>query len=244
MHIDPDDLALLAIGEEDAAARAHVGTCEQCSRELASLVAVSDLLVLAGPRATGAAPSHLWAGIEAAVRAEPQAGGHPTDELGARRDAPRSSAARSRRGLPLPVSLLSAAAAGAVVALAGSAVLGDTDPEPAVDVVVASAELEALSDTVVPASAEVVERGGQRVLQVRADGIPSVEDGYLEVWLLSPDASGMVTVGLLESGVQEFVLPASLSTQSFPVVDVSLEHFDGDPTHSGESLWRGPLAGT
>lgn len=119
--------------------------------------------------------------------------------------------------------------------------LADGEEPLTTDTLVASAELEALDDTVQPAAAEIVERGGSRVLVVDAGDVPDIEDGYLEVWLLAPDASGMVTVGLLEPGQTEFVLPANLSTDDFPVVDVSVEHYDGDPTHSGNSLWRGSI---
>lgn len=108
--------------------------------------------------------------------------------------------------------------------------------------VLASVQLEPLDDSVSPGTAQIVERDGQRVLEVEAGPLPEVSDGYLEVWLLDPDASGMVTIGLLDQGDQRFVLPEGLSTDTFDVLDVSVEHYDGDPSHSGESLWRGPIA--
>jgi len=41
--------------------------------------------------------------------------------------------------------------------------------------------------------------------------------------------------------VQEFSLPGGMDMESFPVVDISLEQFDGDVTHSTDSVVRGVL---
>jgi anti-sigma-K factor RskA len=61
--------------------------------------------------------------------------------------------------------------------------------------------------------------------------------------MLSPDADAMVSVGVLGAGsVNEFPLPTGMDMQAFPVVDISVEQFDGDVTHSGDSLVRGTLA--
>jgi hypothetical protein len=38
-----------------------------------------------------------------------------------------------------------------------------------------------------------------------------------------------------------FTLPAGLDLNQFPVVDISLEHFDGDTSHSADSILRGKL---
>ena len=65
-------------------------------------------------------------------------------------------------------------------------------------------------------------------------------DGYLEVWMLAPDVSGLISLGpVREDGL--YRLPDGFNPATMPVVDVSLEHFDGDPTHSGNSLVRGQL---
>jgi anti-sigma-K factor RskA len=60
--------------------------------------------------------------------------------------------------------------------------------------------------------------------------------------MLSPEADSMVSIGVLGQGsVNEFPLPAGMDMQAFPVVDISVEQFDGDVTHSGDSLVRGML---
>ena len=46
---------------------------------------------------------------------------------------------------------------------------------------------------------------------------------------------------VLDGAEGRFDVPDGLDLAEFPVVDVSEEHFDGDPSHSGDSVVRGPL---
>lgn len=237
MHLDPDDLALQAIGEGSAQQRAHVDECLACRADVESLALISDT-ALSGGRMAIRPSAHVWASIESAIQQDVSA----PDPREAARPGTRSTAEHRRpRRTFSAVSLLGAAAAGAVVALALTTIIGEGDPSDT-GPTLASVELEALSESVSPGTAHIVERDGQRVLQVEAGELPDMADGYLEVWLMQPDDTGMVTLGLLEQGDQQFLLPESLSVSTFGVVDVSVERFDGDPAHSGESLWRGPIA--
>lgn len=253
MHIDADALALVALGEGDPQERAHAQQCPKCRSELESLGDVSRIIVGAGPMPLRP-PERVWAAIESAIQQEVQAQlvtaatgsgrvwRRPADEAPAPVERSRierlrtASAKRRFTGR----SMLGAAAAGAVLAWLGATMLdgiqGAEDRS-----VLASIRLESLDDSVPPGAAQIVERDGQRMLEVEAGRLPEVADGYLQVWLLQQDAPGMVTVGLLDQGDQWFVLPEGLSTGTFDVVDVSVEHDDGDPSHSGESLWRGPI---
>ncbi len=251
MHVDPDDLALMAIGEGSAQQRAHVDECSACRADVQSVALMSYIVVSGGPMPVRP-PGHVWAAIESAIR---QGESEHIQEA----PAPESRPDRSVDEVPIPVrsvgstaehrsprrtfsaGLLGAAAAGAVAAVLGTTIIGGDDPSDTGSAL-ASVELEALNESVSPGAAQIVERDGQRVLQVEAGKLPTVDDSYLEVWLLQPDDTGMVTLGLLEQGDQEFLLPEGLSTSAFGVVDVSVERFDGDPAHSGESLWRGPIA--
>ena len=82
---------------------------------------------------------------------------------------------------------------------------------------------------------------GGDVLAVDVRGLPTT-DGYFEVWLLAPDASSMIAIGTLgvgDTGV--FPLPPGVSLTDYPIVDVSDEAYDGDPTHSTDSVVRGTL---
>jgi anti-sigma-K factor RskA len=69
-------------------------------------------------------------------------------------------------------------------------------------------------------------------------------DGLREVWLLRADASGLVSLGLLDGATGRFSIPAGIDLAEFPVVDVSAEPADGNPGHSGDSIVRGTLSGT
>ena len=72
--------------------------------------------------------------------------------------------------------------------------------------------------------------------------LPAVEDGYYEVWMATADAGTMVAIGTLNPGEEAVLtLPAGMQTADFPLVDVSLEHYDGDPSHSAVSVVRGLL---
>lgn len=152
-------------------------------------------------------------------------------------DAVRRGSRRRRFGIG--ALLAASAASAAVAALVVGVVVTQLGAEPrATDV--ASAVLEPLGPDVTAASAEVIEVDGQRLLVVDADALPEV-DGYLDVWLLDENAQQMVSIGVMDRESTRLTLPAGLDLGTFPIVDVSIEPFDGDPTHSGNSLWRGAL---
>ncbi|WP_424346698.1 anti-sigma factor domain-containing protein [Kocuria sp. CH-021] len=158
-------------------------------------------------------------------------GGATVVDLDARRSRPR-------RGVPYP---LAAAAAAAALFVGGISVWGaqrvGLEPDPTV---LATAELEPLAGYTARGSAEVDERpDGTRQLVVRTD--PADVNGFKEVWLLAPDAQRMVSLGVMAGDEAVFVLPENLDVGEFPVVDVSNEPIDGDPTHSGDSIVRGVL---
>ncbi len=263
MHINDSDLALLALGEPSEPNVRHLESCAQCRSEVESLSTVSKIMVDGGPM-RGKAPAHLWTAIEAAVAVDVQAtpdDPQPTD-IATRRSSRDGAALADRRFTAL--SMLAAAAVGAGVMWIGTSLASDDGLQPGQEVVsggettnpddaepgqdevgdpeiIAMADLAALEETVSPATAEIIERDGQRVLRVDTRSLPEVEDGYLQVWMLEDEVAGMVTIGALTASNEEFVLPDGLSTDTFTTVDVSVEHYDGNPEHSGESLWRGAI---
>lgn len=170
-------------------------------------------------------PSRVWEAIRAEV--EQDEGRHH-----------RPSAA-PRRGPGRLSPLLLAAAAGAGLMYAGVQLMG-SDGAPR-ETVVATGELRPVAGEQRLGEAEVLDRDGRRVLRVDLDELPDSRDGYLEVWLLKPDVSGLVTLGVLDAANEEFLLPAGLDLGEFPVVDISVEHLDGDPGHGGDSLVRGQV---
>ena len=84
---------------------------------------------------------------------------------------------------------------------------------------------------------------GERSIVVNLDAqVPSSE--VREVWLIRSDASGLVSLGLLDGSSGRFVVPDGIDVDEFTLVDVSAEPIDGDPAHSGDSIVRGELRST
>jgi hypothetical protein len=79
--------------------------------------------------------------------------------------------------------------------------------------------------------------------------LPDLESGdpnsIYEVWMIDTDVVGMISVGNLTTTGGETAridLPDTIDHSAFPVIDISVEPLDGDPTHSGQSVLRGVLA--
>ena len=71
--------------------------------------------------------------------------------------------------------------------------------------------------------------------------LPPLHDGaFYEVWLLDQDAETLVSLGALRSG-GTLALPPDADLRATPLLDVSVEEADGDPSHSGRSVLRGEL---
>jgi anti-sigma-K factor RskA len=255
-HCTPEQLALAALREPlPDADTTHLATCERCRDEVASLQRAVDALAvpeLASPGAPVAPPPRVWESIAAAtgVSAVPradvlaaagddrlQAPAAPATERPAATDA-SVLPLRSRRRFALLAA--AAAVAGAVVGAGAVAVLDRDAPTPNA-VPVAAVDLDPLADSDASGHASVIERpDGTRVLEVdlRADDL---EDRYYEVWLIDEAVHDMVPLGVTRSGTVDFELPDGLDLGRFPVVDVSVEPLDGNPTHSGISVARGVL---
>jgi hypothetical protein len=242
-HCTPEQLALAALREplpaDDAA---HLDSCERCRAEVASLQRAVDALAvpqLAAPVASVPPPPRVWDAITAATGVSATAAA--PEVVAAPPAAPEVAEAtvlpfRSRRRPWLLVA--AAAVAGAVIGAGAVAVLDNRDDDG--DPVVAVA-LDPLADNDASGRAEVIVRDdGSRVVQVDLDA-PALDDGYYEVWLIDSQVVGMVPLGVVLPGTQEFELPADLDLEQFPIVDVSVEPLDGVPTHSGVSVARGEL---
>ncbi len=88
-------------------------------------------------------------------------------------------------------------------------------------------------------SAELVEHDGHLELHVHTAGLEA-GDGYLELWMIDPTVSKLVSLGPLRDD-EVYVLPSGVDPAEYPIVDVSAEPVDGNPAHSGASLLRGEL---
>ncbi len=245
-HCTPETLALAALREplaqDDAA---HLGRCAACQGEVSSLQRSVDTLAVpefAASVAPVTPPPAVWGAIAAAtgvrVAPRPEAAAPsvpeapppaPPREGVVRELRPR----RSRVLLAMAASLLVGAGIGA-----GAVALATRDDD---GTAVVAADLQPLDDRGAAGGAEVVAAGNREQLRVELTA-PELEDGYYEVWLLEPGAQEMFSIGVLRSGTTTTLdLPPGIDLDAFPIVDVSVERLDGDPTHSGVSVARGVL---
>jgi anti-sigma-K factor RskA len=228
-HLDPDRLVLLALSEPpDPAETDHLADCPGCRHDLDALRTVAelgaegqDLGHLPPP------PERVWQGIEAHLAtAESPAPVRPI---------------RAGRPRPRWLTPVLAAAAAAVLAVAGTVAVDRIGQRAPVETVTARATLRPLAT--VPADAN----GTVRVLsdgQMRVDvrNLP-LTTGFHEVWLIDPDhPTRMIAIGNL-ADVPDSTLPVppGIDMNRYRLVDISDEPHDGDATHSGRSLLRGTL---
>jgi hypothetical protein len=143
-----------------------------------------------------------------------------------------------------------AAAAGIVVGgaavwtaytLLGQGPEATPSPTPTQGVVIAQAPLQPLASYTASGEAlvEKLPDGTRQLVVQLSDGKIS---GFREVWVISPDLSKLVSLGVLDSEPGIFAIPEGLDLAKYPIVDVSNEPFDGNPAHSSDSIARGQLA--
>ncbi|MET1066134.1 MAG: anti-sigma factor [Arthrobacter sp.] len=264
-HIDPESLSLLALGEvlgEDAAD--HLRLCPSCAAEYSGLRRAvmatkpgPDVAALEAPGPQVWAGIHSALGLSSAVAANPlesptSSGSgqtsqpQPQSPPGSVRTLPSREAESRRKPGPngrssrlrSPGVWLAAAAATAL--LAAGVVWTVQQSQPAVTPM-AQAELAPVDRHSATGSARIIEaEDGQRTLEVRVD--KNEARGYQEVWLIAPDLSRLVSLGVMNSEAGTFQVPAGLDLAEYPIVDVSDEPVDGNPAHSSVSIVRGTLA--
>ncbi|EPR77268.1 hypothetical protein ADILRU_0377 [Leifsonia rubra CMS 76R] len=271
-HVDPDTLALLALGEKAAVPEdsAHLSECDQCRREVellsrAALVGRStfDAGDLLEP------PARVWSRItdelsfssesvilsEAAPEVTVSFADHSIDALAEKR-AVKSSTAEQFVDAPIIesgnvhslekrrrpwVGALAAAASLALVAATGSAIWLGLQPADQ-PTVLASATLDAFPNWSESTGEAKLERraDGTRIVEVSFSA-PPTEGGFREVWLITSDATALVSLGIVEGTSGQFTVPDGLDVDNYNLVDISEEQFDGNPAHSGDSIVRGQL---
>jgi hypothetical protein len=227
-HVDPDTLALLGMGEQvaDSEYREHIAQCPECASELANYsraARVGRATIDAGELLEPA--PRVWDRIseELGITEEPTA---EVVELAPRR----------RRWVPL----VAVAASVALLASLGVVIWQVAQPSPAT--VLATATLEAFPAWPGATGKAVVEQqaDGTRVVHIDFDA-PSLNDAYEEVWLISSDATRLVSLGTASGPTATLPIPDGIDLSTYDLVDVSAEPYDGNPSHSGDSIVRGQL---
>lgn len=238
-HCESEVLALRALGEPAGRAEddLHLRSCAACREELSGLArAVAAGRGARADEGLEAPPARVWSAISAELglaAAPARAAAGPTRQV--------DPVVRPLRRRIAPLLLAAAAAVGAVAGIGGTLLLVQRATAPdAVAEVLARAALDPLPTWDVTGSAELMTRDGERTLRVELPAA-AAENGYREVWLLDAAAARLVPLGVLDGDTGDFTLPAGLDVAQYPVVDISLEPFDGDPNHSGDSIVRGTL---
>ena len=236
-HLDPDTLALLSLGEAVAtdADTAHLAGCAACRDEIDALALAVHVGRNSLSSETLVAPdARVWAAISGELGLSGERGPKP------------SRSRRPARRLPLLVAAVTALA----LVVGGAAVwqalrpasdgLGPDRLGP--DRLVASASLAPLPAWPTAAGSATLEEhpDGTRSVTVTLDA-PPAEGGYREAWLITSDASALVSLGVLRETTGTFDVPEGVDTAQFDLVDVSAEENDGDAAHSGDSIVRGRL---
>jgi hypothetical protein len=242
-HLDPEVLSLLALDEPvDAGSTDHLRSCQECAAEYAALRRAVNALrtppdagPLESPGVNVWEGIHRTLGLSEAVAADPLGPARAGETHGAEPEPvkTRSNVTWLRR----PATWLAAAAA-AVVITAGVVVAVNQTVAP---VPLAAARLEPLGQFSATGSATVTETSdGSRTIDVELDKAEA--RGYQEVWLIAPDLSRLVSLGIMNSSSGRFDVPAGLDLSGYPIVDISDEPLDGNPAHSSVSIVRGTLS--
>lgn len=232
-HLDPELLALLALGEDAASAtdRLHLAGCAECRaevRRLARPVAAAraeddEPLSVPGPR--------VWAGIVEALQLASADADDPVAE----------PAAAPRRRLSTRARVLVSLGAAAAVLLVGGVGVTLLRANPGIQRL-ETARLHAFPDWPGDSGTAVLERlrDGSLVVRVTTTVAPDATTDH-EVWLMTDGAKRLVSLGLLHGTSGTFTVPNGVDVSRFRLVDVSDEPRDGDPAHSGDSIVRGVL---
>ncbi|GGT10487.1 anti-sigma factor [Streptomyces chromofuscus] len=241
-HTDEETLAAMALGEPaPPAAAEHVRTCARCGRELNALrrVVSAARAPMGQDEDLDEPPAGLWDAVAGELGLASRSFG-ATRAPGPLPRAPKPT--RSRRltvVLAACAALLGAAAGGGITwwaAQEGSSNGSSSAP---------SAAGERL-DSLRPGSAgyaRLTDGGGHRTLDVTVTGLPRTS-GYFEVWLMDRTHSKLVSLGVLgPDGHAALPVPENVDLGEYSLVDVSVQPYNGDPEHSGDSLVRGPHTG-
>jgi Anti-sigma-K factor rskA len=269
-HIDPEVLALRALGEAAGQPEddVHLETCATCRGELDSLAVTAGTSRTSGTVALASPSPDVWQRVQTELglpadllpraappslspaptgpqpQAEPQAEPSHAAVTQLPRRHTHGSDAGPPRGRRSAALLVAAALVGALAGVGGTVLADRLTGDAGSDTVLAATPLDPLPTWQAGGSAEIVERAdGERELRLdlSVDGAPTGDTGYREVWLIDRDVTKLMSLGVLRGDSGTFVLPEGVDLAEYPVVDVSLEPYDGQPAHSGDSIVRGIL---
>lgn len=235
-HLTDQQLAEIAAEGSTTGTRdmEHLAGCASCRADVADLTRLTGLL--SEPVEILAPPASLWGRVEDSLRES------TPEQAPARRESGRHTARRRKATWGAALAGLAVGTVLGGAAVTATSNLRDTpDQGPTSNLVaVGTADLAPVDGTTLHGEA-VMERDQDGNLKLQVDVSELADDGYLEVWLRDENATRLVSLGAVTARTTTVDVPEGLNLDEFPVVDVSHEHFDGDPTHGGETLLAGTM---
>ena len=248
-HLTNDALAEItttdSAGEVPTEHTQHLEDCAQCQAALTDIDRI--LAALRSPRAIEEPPPGLWDRIAADLELETTTPSSAPIDEGDETVTPPTQLRPRRDSQGVPWwGILTAAAVGAAIGGVGiAAILSQETTEqdaPVAGPVVGGATLEPVAAEEFSGTAEMVQRDdGSLELTIEISSAPDPADGYFEVWLRDAEATQLISLGTVTRESATLEVPGGVDLSEYNVVDVSHEHFDGDPSHSGVTLAAGPM---
>jgi hypothetical protein len=182
-----------------------------------------------------APPPDLWHDIESQLDGIDSTNMPETREESTTEHSNVTSLAHHRRRRR-PAGILLGAVAASVVAAVAIGTIVDRNVN-----TIGEVELAVLDSGEPFGVATVLQSGDELRLEIDLDQTLQSEQGeFYELWIIDTDVEEMFSLGRIDAG-GTFTVPAGVDVADFPVVDISVERNDGDPTHSGNSVYRGQL---
>jgi len=252
-HLTDDQLALLAVdglGALPHEAAAPLDTCRVCAQERAVWAELTA--ALRDPEILEHPSDDVWARIAAELDAD-AATTAPAPAPPAAPPVPPDTAPtivsvatpdnvvplRRPSGRPWIRRIALAAAASFALGAASMGVYQSLTGGPRPEVIQAIG-LDPLPGWSEAGTATLESIDGELVLVVELPD--TLEDGFREVWLIDRNVERLISLGVMNGDRAEFALPEGVDLDEYVIVDISREDFDGDPSHSGDSIVRGSFA--
>lgn len=98
--------------------------------------------------------------------------------------------------------------------------------------------LDPVGNTNASGTAQMRTSDGNVFVDFEFDSLPDRgESAYYEAWLLSPSDAPPISLGIVPHTGGTLTIPPGVPAE-YTIIDLSVEHLDGDPGHSGISVLR------
>ena len=153
-----------------------------------------------------------------------------------------ASARRQSQSRFSPGRILSVAAAAVLLAGVTVAIFASGSSETSIEFAAQLTDADLPVSTDETADARFTcDAEGDCYIEYTLTALPEAGSDDLELWVINGDVTDMHSLGVITETTGRVKLPANVTADGFPIVDISIEPDDGDETHSGQSVLRGVL---